>query len=101
MSKAHILVVDDEPGVRELVGDVLGLEGYETTLALDGLDALTQIRKKKFDLYVLDINSLKSMGWRCWRRCAMQGTKPQHFCLVLDAKGMTFILALGSEPMIM
>ena len=39
MSKAHILVVDDEPGVRELVGDVLGLEGYETTLALDGLDA--------------------------------------------------------------
>ena len=62
MSKAHILVVDDEPGVRELVGDVLGLEGYETTLALDGLDALTQIRKKKFDLYVLDINMPKIDG---------------------------------------
>ena len=29
MNKAQILVVDDESGVRELVGDVLELEGYE------------------------------------------------------------------------
>ena len=62
MKKAQILVVDDESGVRELVGDVLELEGYEVTIAIDGLDALSRIRKEKFDLYVLDINMPKIDG---------------------------------------
>ena len=62
MNQAQILVVDDDPGVRELVGDVLELEGYEVTIALDGLDALSHIRKRKFDLYVLDINMPKIDG---------------------------------------
>lgn len=62
MKKAQILVVDDESGVRELVGDVLELEGYEVTVAADGLDALSHIRKQKFDLYVLDINMPKIDG---------------------------------------
>ncbi len=62
MKKAQILVVDDESGVRELVGDVLGLEGYQVTIAVDGLDALSHIRKQKFDLYVLDINMPKIDG---------------------------------------
>lgn len=62
MKKAEILVVDDESGVRELVGDVLELEGYEVTVAADGLDALSHIRKQKFDLYILDINMPKIDG---------------------------------------
>ena len=62
MKKAQILVVDDEPGVRELVGDVLELEGYDVTIAVDGLDALAYMRKQKFDLFVLDINMPKIDG---------------------------------------
>ena len=62
MKKAQILVVDDESGVRELVGDVLELEGHQVTLAVDGLDALTKIRKQKFDLFILDLNMPKIDG---------------------------------------
>ena len=62
MNQAQILVVDDDSGVRELVGDVLELEGYQVTVAIDGLDALAHIRKRKFDLYVLDINMPKIDG---------------------------------------
>jgi len=62
MKKAHILVVDDESGVRELVSDVLELEGYSVTSAGDGLEALAQIRKQKFDLYILDITMPKIDG---------------------------------------
>ena len=62
MNQAQILVVDDDSGVRELVGDVLELEGYQVTVAMDGLDALAHIRKRKFDLYVLDINMPKIDG---------------------------------------
>ena len=56
------MVVDDESGVRELVGDVLELEGHQVTLAVDGLDALTKIRRQKFDLFILDLNMPKIDG---------------------------------------
>ena len=62
MKMAQILVVDDESGVRELVGDVLELEGHQVTLAVDGLDALTKIRRQKFDLFILDLNMPKIDG---------------------------------------
>jgi len=62
MGKLEILVVDDEPGVRDLVSDVLELEGYAVTRASDGLDALAKMRKQKFDLYILDINMPKIDG---------------------------------------
>ena len=32
----HILIVEDEPGIAEVLGDLLGDEGYETVLSVDG-----------------------------------------------------------------
>jgi two-component system, OmpR family, response regulator len=45
-----ILIVDDEAGVRELLGDALRIAGFETVTAQDGMAALTAIRNKKPDL---------------------------------------------------
>lgn len=84
MSKARILVVDDEPGVRELVSDVLELEGYEVTIAIDGLDALSHIRKKKFDLYILDINMPKIDGLVLLEK--VRGAGDQTPALLLSAR---------------
>ncbi len=56
MSKSVILIVDDEVGVRELLTDALGLAGYDTLEAKDGMSALTLIRKQKPDLLIIDIN---------------------------------------------
>ncbi len=84
MKKAQILVVDDESGVRELVGDVLGLEGYAVTIAVDGLDALSQIRKQKFDLYVLDINMPKIDGLVLLEK--VRGAGDQTPALLLSAR---------------
>ena len=84
MKKAQILVVDDESGVRELVGDVLGLEGYQVTIAVDGLDALSQIRKQKFDLYVLDINMPKIDGLVLLEK--VRGSGDQTPALLLSAR---------------
>ena len=47
MSKSLILIVDDEVGVRELLTDALGLAGFDTLEAKDGMAALTLIRKNK------------------------------------------------------
>ena len=51
---SRILVVDDEASIRTLISEVMNIAGYQVAIAEDGLDALNQIRNKKFDLIVLD-----------------------------------------------
>lgn len=52
---AHILVVDDEKTITDLVGIYLKNEGYQVTLAYTGADAAREILTNEFDLAVLDI----------------------------------------------
>ena len=55
MSKAHILVVDDEKGIRELVKEILEDEGYDVSVA-DGGEAARKARQaQRPDLILLDI----------------------------------------------
>ncbi len=55
MSAPFILVVDDEPGIRELVCDILEDEGYRVTAAEDGNSARQALRERRPDLILLDI----------------------------------------------
>jgi len=55
MRPESILIVDDEPGIRELLGQILGDEGYETQAVASGEEALTTLEKELFDLVLLDI----------------------------------------------
>ena len=63
MSKGQILVVDDEAAIRELISEVLNIAGFQVTTSADGLDALNQIRRNKFDLILLDVNLPKVDGF--------------------------------------
>jgi two-component system OmpR family response regulator len=51
-----VLVVDDEPGVRELLSDALRIAGYETETASNGLDAFEKMRRRHADLCIVDVN---------------------------------------------
>jgi DNA-binding response OmpR family regulator len=53
--RERILVVDDEAGIRDLVGSYLRNEGFEVDEAVDGEDALTQFGRHPHDLVVLDL----------------------------------------------
>ena len=55
MSKEHILVVDDEEDILELLTYNLVREGYQVTGALTGEEALKKFRLISFDLIVLDL----------------------------------------------
>lgn len=55
MAKKHILVVDDEEDILELLTYNLVREGFQVTGALTGEEALKKIRSVSFDLIVLDL----------------------------------------------
>jgi two-component system, OmpR family, response regulator len=52
---ARVLVVDDEAHIGELVGVALRFSGYEVTIAVNGRDALSEVRRNRPDLVVLDV----------------------------------------------
>ena len=52
---SEILVVDDEPGIRELMREILEEEGYEVRMAENGVSARNALEDKVPDLVLLDI----------------------------------------------
>ena len=59
---SNILVTDDDATTRQMVRGILRKEGHDVSTASDGIAALRQIRKKKFDLVLLDIWMPKMTG---------------------------------------
>jgi DNA-binding response OmpR family regulator len=53
--RRRILVVDDEPTIRQVVGQYLELEGYQVMQAEDGLQALRMAEASPPDLVILDL----------------------------------------------
>ncbi len=55
MSKARILVIDDEPNIRFFLEKVLTRDGHEVTTVASGEEALKQIDEQEFDLALVDL----------------------------------------------
>ena len=55
MRKQRVLVVDDEPSIRDSMRDILTLEGYEVSLATDGKEAIETYERDRHDVVLLDI----------------------------------------------
>ena len=54
-NKFHILVVDDDDRIRELVKEYLAENNFIVTTAKDAMDAKSKIEIIKFDILILDI----------------------------------------------
>jgi DNA-binding response OmpR family regulator len=65
MSRKHVLVVEDEPHIRDLVCLHLGLEGYDCLPIGDGREALKVLSDRPFDLVVLDVMLPAGRQSRC------------------------------------
>ncbi|GAA3958608.1 response regulator transcription factor [Actinoplanes auranticolor] len=52
---ARILVVDDDPAIRQLLTDVLEMDGYEVSVAVDGLAAVRAVEAAAPDFVILDV----------------------------------------------
>jgi two-component system, OmpR family, response regulator MprA len=67
----HVLVVDDDPEIRDSLRRGLAVEGYAVSLAADGAEALDRARDRAPDLVVLDIMLPKLDGLEVCRRLRM------------------------------
>ncbi|NIK69557.1 response regulator transcription factor [Paenibacillus sp. BK720] len=89
-----ILVVDDDPNIRELVSLFLRREGYEVIEAANGEDALTRLEAVKPDLAVIDVMMPKMDGWAL---CSAMRESFDMPLLMLTAKGETAHKVKGFE----
>ena len=55
MSRGRVLIVDDEPGIRETLGGILDDEEYETEAVESAEDCLRLIESKTYHAILLDI----------------------------------------------
>lgn len=94
MDKVKILIVDDDRNICELLRLYLEKEGYETTLAYDGQQALEVFADAKPNLVLLDVMMPRMDGWETCRRIRALGNVP---VIMLTAKGETFDKVLGLE----
>jgi two-component system OmpR family response regulator len=89
-----ILIVDDDPHIRELLRVLLHNEGYEIYEAEDGLKALSLLEQVKADMVILDIMMPNMDGWELCREVRKQYDLPM---LMLTAKGETMHKVKGFE----
>jgi two-component system response regulator MprA len=69
----HVLVVDDEPAVRESLERSLRFEGYEVSLASDGEQALAAVAKQVPDVVILDVLMPRLDGLQTCRQLRARG----------------------------
>ena len=65
----HILVVDDDPAIRDVVADILEISDYAVETAVNGAEALEKIRADQPAAVLLDLMMPVMDGWEFLRAC--------------------------------
>ena len=92
--KSHILAVDDDEHISELIKLYLTKENYEVTMASDGKEALKKFKEGTFQLVLLDIMMPYMDGWEVVKEIRKTSDVP---IIMLTAKGESFDKVLGLE----
>ncbi len=80
----RILVVDDEPDIRELLDSYLRADGYDVVTAGDGVDAISAFDRGTYDLVILDIMIPKIDGFGVCEVIRKKSDVPIVFLSALD-----------------
>ena len=90
----RILVVDDDRITRHILRRVLSDDGFETTVAKDGVEALKALRGRKFDLLLLDVWMPRMNGLELLAKIRRRKTKPRVVVMTTDDAPRTLLEAV-------
>jgi two-component system response regulator VanR len=82
----HILVVEDEMDIQELLENFLIDAGYQVTLASDGVEGIAAFRSGEFDLILLDIMLPKIDGYGVCEVIRQESEVPIMMLTALDSE---------------
>ncbi len=71
--RLRILVIDDEPEVRQVLIDLLTRDGHQVTACPDGRAGLARFRAEPFDLVITDLGMPGPSGWEVARLVKAEG----------------------------
>ncbi|SRR5579875_3464202 len=92
--KSRILIVDDEPGMREFLEIMLEKEGYTVETTADGRKAIEKIESKPFDLAIVDIQMPVMNGIEVLKRINEKKTDTTAIMITAFASHETAIEAM-------
>ncbi|WP_168626301.1 MULTISPECIES: response regulator transcription factor [unclassified Cryobacterium] len=90
----RILIVEDERSLSEPLAFLLGKEGYETSIAEDGNDAIEEFRRNGADLVLLDLMLPGIPGTEVCRQLRLESQVP---IIMLTAKDSEVDIVVGLE----
>ena len=92
--KARVLVVDDDPAVRESLVQLLRGEHYRVFEAMDGVMAQTIMEFSRIDLVLLDLNMPMKSGWDTFEK--LSNDNPLLPIIIITARPNQLFTALGA-----
>jgi two-component system response regulator MtrA len=91
---ARILLVEDDPSIREVTAIGLRNAGFDVVTAVDGVEGLERFRAGSFDLLLLDVMLPRLDGLELCRAIRRTSTVP---IVMLTARGDTIDVVVGLE----
>ncbi len=89
-----ILIADDNQQITSILGEYAKKEGYDPIIALDGLDALEQYKRKKPDIILLDVMMPGMDGFELCREIRKDSNVP---VIMVTARGEDYEKIMGLD----
>ena len=90
----HILIVDDEELIRNVIKEYLTLEGYNVDEASDGNIAINKVNENNYDLIIMDIMMPNKDGFTALKEIRATNNIP---CIMLSARGEEYDKLIGFD----
>ncbi len=93
----HVLVVDDDAGIRHLISAILARDGWSYEVADDGCDAIAKIERNHPDVILLDLMMPKVNGFEILDRLRVSKPELLRRVIVLTAASNSTLQRMTSE----
>jgi two-component system, NtrC family, response regulator AtoC len=99
MNPGHILIVDDEPGMRRYLQTVLELDAYRVSTASNGEEAIEKVQREQPDVVLLDVVMPGADGLETLKRIreTRPTTKVVMLSCVRDTRKVAMAMRLGAH----